>query len=227
MRFDPVALFPFSSSKLLKPVAGDLPSRSLKCLTHLHLDVIDTGGFLQDTRHLTCTQHRTSVLLTMDFKWPHTDAEKRPRFLYRVFHIHTLHPLIPNTGLVASNTHTIIASDRMEDFIQSVRDQRNQVKKPSPYISCFADLAEAQQFAIAADDRFGSTGYKVRMVKIDMQCEELATRKMFYVQDIQDVWGEDCGFGGARNSEWLVLHKFPRSALRPPFTTAVQIRDSE
>jgi hypothetical protein len=162
----------------------------------------------------------------MDHKW--TPRSSRPSALYRVQHPESHTKSSAREGLVSSaldaNELQFIPSTELSAFIKSIKSHRNQCHSPSPYISLFADKAEAESWAIAAEDIFGKEAY---VVEINVKHSLMQKATMWFVQDIQDKTSDWQGIGPLtefRNSEWLVLGEIPPQAVKTPFRGSKAIR---
>jgi len=162
----------------------------------------------------------------MDQLW--TPRSSRPSSLYRVQHPQPHTKSSALEGLVSSalevNKLQFIPSTELSAFIKSIKSHRNQCHSPSPYISLFADKAEAESWAIAAEDIFGKEAY---VVEINVKHPLMQKATVWFVQDIQDKTSDWQGIGPlteVRSSEWLVLREIPLQAVKTPFRGSKSIR---
>jgi hypothetical protein len=156
----------------------------------------------------------------MDYPWTHNSS--RPQKLYRVYRPYQ-HTSLSPFGLQAStiNVFHYMATD-YGTFIDSLTAHRNQARnQPSPYISFFSSLMEAESWALAAEDEFHKPAY---ILEIDLKHPKMKNRILWKVSDIQEKTGKPLGLGGMRNSEWLVLYFVPEQAIRRFFKSSADIR---
>jgi hypothetical protein len=160
----------------------------------------------------------------MDYNW--SPKSSRPSKLYRVYRPYQ-HTSLSHRGLRASNTTlhlTISNPTHFSLFLTSLKSHRTQTAHPSPYVSFFSSLPEAESWALAAEDEFLKPAF---ILEIDVKCRAMEKVTMWKVSDIQDKTGEELGLGGMRNSEWLAVFAVPGAVISREFRSSKEIRISK
>lgn len=159
----------------------------------------------------------------MDYTW--TPRSSRPQKLYRVYRP-LQHTTLSPFGLQASTIQPwYVLSTHYSLFIDSLTAHRDQVpNQPSPYVSLFSDLNEAESWALAAEEVFHKPTY---ILEIDVKHKLMRDKVMWKVSDIQDKTGKPLGMGGIRNSEWMVVYFVPQEAIRKVYRSSTAIRIGE
>jgi hypothetical protein len=164
------------------------------------------------------------IIAAMDYEW--TPKSSRPSKLYRVYRPFQ-HTSLSHRGLRASNTtlHLAISNPtHFSLFLDSLISHRTQSALPSPYVSFFSSLTEAESWALAAEDEFLKPAF---ILEIDAKCRAMENVTLWKVSDIQDKTGEKLGLGGMRNSEWLALFAVPGAVISREFRSSKEIRISK
>jgi len=156
----------------------------------------------------------------MDIAW--TPKSARPDKLYRVYRPKQYTDFSHRGFLASDRTIALPSSINLAHFITSVTDHRFGKRQPTPYISAFESLSEAESWAIAAEDVFHQPGY---VIEIDMTHKLMHEITAWRVQDIQDKTGK--ALGGNRDSEWLFLWAVPEAAISKEFRSSTDIRRGE
>lgn len=193
----------------------------------------------------------------MDFDW--SPSSQRPDLLYRIVHPYSASQLTPLEVSLMDKTLPAFEAISKEmileflpddennpcaisEFYRSIEMHRNGEHFPSPYISAFSDLMEAESWLLAADDLYGNDGM-VMLVAFDPHHPSMSNIPMWSVQDIQNFSEAHKDYylsDGSRveyfpavplcpspqNSEWLIVHEIPSEALVYP-ASACTIRWSE
>jgi len=144
-----------------------------------------------------------------------------PKTFYRVVHRNQHTAYYPNIGFVASGHRLPLLVSSVDPnatfyFLQSIRDHRDQVDRPTLYISTFDDLKEAQAWAVAAQDFHREEAYVVRIEygAINQQMP------FYHVADIQKKTGKILGLGGRVDSEWLIHRHIPLGTIKEVMKTS-------
>ena len=157
----------------------------------------------------------------MDHDW--TPKSSRPSKLYRVYRPYQ-HTTLTRNGLLASSGKLYLRlATQFTLFMQTITEHRNQSPRISPYISTFQSLREAESWALAAEDEFGQPAY---VLEIDARHKCLENVKMWKVSDVQEKTGKECGLGGKRDSEWLILYWVPMEAISNIVRSSTEVRIS-
>jgi hypothetical protein len=156
----------------------------------------------------------------MDHDW--TPKSSRPSKLYRVYRPYQ-HTTLTRNGFRASSTTMYYNIEKQYSlFIQSITEHRNQQPPQiSPYISTFESLPEAESWALAAEDEFRKPAY---ILEIDGRHECLENMYMWKVSDVQAKTGKECGLGGKRDSEWMIVYWVPMNAISKVVRTSTDVR---
>ena len=160
------------------------------------------------------------IITTMDLKW--TPMSSRPAKLYRVCSPWQ-RTEFSRRGFVATDCTLFFGWEtHYPEFIKSIEDHRFNKRKPSPYISFFEDLREAEEWCLAGEEWLRQP---CRVIEIDMTHSDMQTIPGWRVRDIQDK--SDELLGGTKNSEWLMLWYIPVGPFVVPFRNGTDIRRGE
>lgn len=137
-----------------------------------------------------------------------------------------LNPIDNSDAKIFSSTECWISGTDLPLFHHSIRCHREQEKIPSPYISLFEDLSEAEIYCIAASDFHQDiNGDKCFIIEIDTIHHNMRSIRpwLWFVHDIQvmcpkgvqlgegpeDNLAAESQKGGRFDSEWLCLYAVP------------------
>jgi hypothetical protein len=155
----------------------------------------------------------------MDHIW--TPKSSRPSKLYRVYRPYQ-YTTLTSDGLRASAGNLFLElQSQFSLFIQTICEHRDQEPRISPYISAFESKTEADSWALAAEDEFRKPAY---ILEIDLMHKSMESATMWRVSDIQEQTGKECGLGGKRDSEWLILYLVPAEAISRDFRSSTDVR---
>ncbi|RDL40767.1 uncharacterized protein BP5553_00746 [Venustampulla echinocandica] len=161
----------------------------------------------------------------MDYDW--TQKSKRPRYLFRVITPFSNTTWVPKVGFIAGDLASSYSKTvSMNLFLASVDAHRNGYQIASPYISCFADINEAESWTLGAGQLYGNEN--CYMAWFDTTHEKLRNATMWLFEDIQkksaSIASNYPQFGKLEvpmrplcawpvNSEWLILRTVPDEAM--------------
>ncbi|KAF8852775.1 hypothetical protein BDZ45DRAFT_694807 [Acephala macrosclerotiorum] len=165
----------------------------------------------------------------MDVRW--TPLSQFPSRLYRVFYPYQATQSHSETGLAAPNRRVAYFQDDIPGFVASLVSHRRQKREPSPYISFFEDLREAQMWCLAAEDTFGESCYIVALDLISPAFQQGLVGGTIHGFRLGDVVAKlalkepalGAPTGRERvDSEWMFVYRLPAETfLATPQTSRV------